>query len=124
MNQQDDNFVNNPIVDCVADFQVVYHLDNGAGVQSTVDANGLNGLSAAQIRDQVKAVRCYILTHEGGLDRSYTYPNASINVGEVDALGALVAGRSFPLSATITGGNWANYRWKVVSLAVSPKNLK
>lgn len=123
--QSADTFDIMPIIDCVADFQVVYHLDNGAGVQTSANANGLNGLTAEQIRDQVKSVQCYILIHEGGIDRSYIYPNASINVGEVAADGVtLVAGRSFPLSTTILGGNWANYRWKVVSMAVTPKNLK
>ncbi len=127
LNQADDNFSFMPIVDCVADFQVVYHLDtdgDGGWDSPPVEANGLNGLSADQIRDQIKEVRCYILTHEGGLDQSYTYPNTTINVGEMAADGVtLLAGRNLDLSATI-GGNWANYRWKVVSMTVVPKNLK
>ena len=118
-----------PIVDCVADFQIVYYRDtNGdGGVDLRSDANGLTGLSAEQIRNQVKAVRCYILTHEGRADVHFTYPNAAINVGEVDAADGVTllagAGRSFALDTTI-GGNWANYRWKIVSMAVTPKNLK
>jgi len=124
-NQIDNNFTILPIVDCVADFQVVYHLDTDGdgGWDTIVDAGAVAGLNAQQIRDQVKEVRCYILTHEGGLDTSYTHPNATVNVGEVDASGNLLAGRQFDISATI-GGNWANYRWKVYSLAVTPKNLK
>ncbi len=129
-NQADNTFTIMPIVDCVADFQIVYYLDtNGdGGWDQRANANGLDGLSAAQIRDQVKSVRVYILTHEGGLDRSYTYATVptTINVGEVQADGATLeanAGRAFTLSATI-GGNWANYRWKVISLAVTPKNLQ
>jgi prepilin-type N-terminal cleavage/methylation domain-containing protein len=124
-NQVDNNFTILPIVDCVADFQVVYHLDTDGdgGWDTIVDAGAVAGLNAQQIRDQVKEVRCYILTHEGGLDTSYTHPNATVNVGEVDADGNLLAGRQFNISTTI-GGNWANYRWKVYSLAVTPKNLK
>jgi prepilin-type N-terminal cleavage/methylation domain-containing protein len=126
VNQADDNFAVMPTVDCVADFQVVYYLDtnNDGGWDQRVNADGLNGFTAEQIRDQVKAVRCYILTHEGGIDRSYTFANATINVGEVAADGVtLVRGRSFDLS-TIIGGDWRNYRWKVQSMAVTPKNLK
>jgi hypothetical protein len=116
-----------PIIDCVADFQVVYYLDNnndGGWDAPPVNANGLAGLTAAQIRDQVKAINCYILTHEGDMDRSYTYANAVINVGEIANDGVtLVAGQAFDLNATI-GGNWANYRWKVYTIAVTPTNLQ
>lgn len=125
LNQANDNFLTMPIVDCVADFQVVYHLDTDGdgGEDTTVNAGNLPA-SAEDIRNQVKSIRCYILTHEGGIDSTYTHPNANINVGEVDVNGTtLLAGRLFPISATI-GSNWANYRWKVYSLAITPRNLK
>jgi len=138
---QSDNLFNDmlPIVDCVADFQVVYYLDtNGDGGWDTrTNANGLAALTAQQIRTQVKAIRCYVLTHEGGVDRAYTHPNANINVGEVDANGVPVlatdgfpAGRVFDvrtlpgIGAPPTIPNWQNYRWKVYSLAVTPRNLQ
>ena len=126
LNQSDNNFSIVPVVDCVADFQIIYYRDtDGDGGWDQIDnANGLDGLTAEQIRDQVKAVRYYILTHEGGLDRTYTHPNATVNVGEVAADGVtMVAGRLFDISTTI-GGNWANYRWKVGGHAISSKNLK
>lgn len=126
LNQADDQFTIMPIVDCVADFQIVYYLDTNddGGWDQRGNANALNTLAADQIRDRVKAVRYYILTHEGGPDRSFSYSNANINVGEVAADGVtLLAGRLFDLNATI-GGNWANYRWKVESMAVSSKNIK
>jgi len=140
LNQANDSFTVMPIVDCVADFQVVYYLDtNGDGGWDTrVDASGLAGLTAAQIRDQVKFIRCYVLTHEGGVDPTYTHPNVNKNVGEIDPLvvnalptrdpdstapGVLLAGRAFNLNANI-GATWANYRWKVYSLAVTPRNLQ
>ena len=128
VNQADNNFTIMPIVDCVGDFQVVYYrdTDGDGGWDQRSDANGLNGLSAEQIRDQVKAVRCYVLTHEGNIDRTYTQPNPVINVGEVKADGVTLetgAGRAIDLSATV-GADWSNYRWKIDSMAVSPKNLK
>ncbi|MCX5871248.1 MAG: prepilin-type N-terminal cleavage/methylation domain-containing protein [Deltaproteobacteria bacterium] len=129
LNQSDDKFSILPIVDCAADFQVVYYLDtNGDGGWDTkANASGLAGLTAQQIRTQVKSIRCYVLTHEGGVDRAYTHPNAKINVGEVDVDGVtLLAGRAFDLSlpANNIGPTWANYRWKVYSLAVTPRNLQ
>lgn len=128
LNHGDDNFFILPIVDCVADFQVVYYLDtNGDGGWDTrVDASGLNGLTAQQTRERVKSIRCYVLTHEGGVDATYTHPNANINVGQVDTDGVTLlagAGRTFDLNASI-GATWANYRWKVYSLAVTPRNLQ
>lgn len=130
LNHSDDNFLILPIVDCVADFQVVYYLDtNGdGGWETRADADGLNGLTAQQIRNQVKAIRCYVLTHEGGVDSRYTHPTANINVGEVAADGVTLqgnAGRLFDVSTLPgLGATWVNYRWKVYSLAVTPRNLQ
>jgi prepilin-type N-terminal cleavage/methylation domain-containing protein len=126
-NQGNNNLAPMPIVDCVADAQIVYYLDaNGdGGWDQIVGANGLNGLTAQDIRAQVKAIRYYILFHEGGIDRTYTHPNANVNVGVLDAAGGLVAGagRAFNINAAV-GANWANYRWKIESIAVTPKNLQ
>ncbi len=134
LNQANDVFSILPIVDCVADFQVVYYLDTDGdgGWDTRVNASGLNGLTAAQIRSQVKSIRCYVLTHEGGVDRTYTHPTATVNVGEVAADGVPVlavdgtpAGRTFDVSTLPgIGATWANYRWKVNSLAVTPRNLQ
>lgn len=121
-NQANNNGVFMPVVDCVADFQVVYYMDtNGDGGWDEVfDANGIAGLSAAQIRDQVKAIRCFILTHEGTMDTSYTYPDAEIMVG--GTINNKSVGRTFNLADSIEG-DWANYRWKVHSVTISPRNF-
>lgn len=126
LNQANNNFGILPIMDCVADFQIVYYLDTDGdgGWDQRAEADGLDGLTAAQIRDRLKSIRFFVLTHEGRVDRDYTHPNVNVNVGEVtDDGNALLAGRVFDLNAFI-GGNWANYRWKVESMAITPKNLK
>lgn len=129
LNQADNNFTINPIVDCVADFQIVYYIDTNddGGWDQRSNADGLNGLDALQIRNRVKAIRYFILTHEGGLDPTYTRPAPNIAVGEVAAADGVTlvpnAGRVFALNAII-GGAWANYRWKVESMAINLKNLK
>ena len=126
LNQANNNFGILPIMDCVADFQIVYYLDTDGdgGWDQRAEADGLDGLTAAQIRDRLKSIRFFVLTHEGRVDRDYTHPNVNVNVGEVTDNGnALLAGRVFDLNAFI-GGDWANYRWKVESMAITPKNLK
>lgn len=135
LNQSDNLFSFLPIIDCVADFQVVYYLDTSTpvdgGWDARANANGLNGMNAEEVRNRVKSIRCYILTHEGGVDQSYTHPNPTINVGEVDQNGSTVVandgtptGRVFTLNPSGIGPTWANYRWKVYSLAVTPRNLQ
>jgi hypothetical protein len=72
----------------------------------------------------------YILTHEGGRDTFYNYPNNQINVGEdfgggvLGAVwthdGALAGSKNM---ATIFGASWRNYRWKVYTMVVVPNNL-
>lgn len=125
VNQANNNYDIQPFIDCVADFQVVFYLDNDGdgGWETRGNASSLNGLTAEQVRDRVKFIRAYILFHEGGEDRNYTYPTNLINVGEVDGAGNLLAGRQTDLAVTITG-NWARFRWKVADIAITPKNLK
>ena len=47
---------------------------------------------------------------------SFKYQSSTITVGEFGI------GRTFNLSATI-GSGWENYRWKVSTLVVKPRNL-
>ncbi|MDI6744486.1 MAG: prepilin-type N-terminal cleavage/methylation domain-containing protein [Thermodesulfovibrionales bacterium] len=108
-----------PLLDCVADMQVVFGLDNDndgdfePGVAGSTDlyTNSLVGMTAANIRDNVKEIRVYILAHEGQRDATYTSA-AAIVVGPDAALGRL-----FNLGANL------NYRWKVYTLVVMPNNL-
>lgn len=112
MNQSDGNLTELPLLDCVADLQVIYYLDaNGDGI---IDgpANTLAGLDAQTIRAQLVEIYVYILAQEGQLDKSYTNSTNPITVG----VSSLV-GRNFDFT---TSGipNWQNYRWKVYTIAV------
>jgi len=131
-----------PLLDCVADMQVIYRLDmNEDGVVGTItNANGSTvssneGASVSTVqatfldvalhRNRLKEVRVYILAHEGQRDTNYTFANFTagacatcIRVGE-PTLPAL--GRDFDLS---TIPNYLNYRWKVYTLVVKPQNLR
>ncbi|QWV92031.1 prepilin-type N-terminal cleavage/methylation domain-containing protein [Geomonas oryzisoli] len=110
-----------PLLDCVADMQVVY----GVGPSGSGDINfrqtTLPGTGSAQdIRQQLKEIRVYVLAHVGKKDTGYNYPSTTIDVGERFA-GSLL-GRSFDLEHLI-GGDWRNYRWKVYPIVVRPQNL-
>jgi prepilin-type N-terminal cleavage/methylation domain-containing protein len=110
-----------PLLDCVADMQVLYTLDSlNNGV--TTDTDSLAGLTARQIREQLRLIQVYVLTHEGGKDALYTYPNQTIAVGPtVDGLTS-GSGRTFNLETKI-GEGWKQYRWKIYRVIVKPANL-
>lgn len=107
-----------PILDCVADMQVVYGLDNdGDGdfeptTSPDTYSDDISGLDAGQIRQQVKEVRVYVLAHEGQKDPDYVHSPTNIYVGEPGV------GHNMDISAN------ANYRWKVYSVVEKPRNLR
>jgi len=108
-----------PLLDCVADMQVVY------GIKSSPTDNLVTYIpnqasfyppasstpTAADIRSQLVEVRVHILAQEGQRDDSYTTPSDTIFVGSQGV------GRNFDVSG------YRNYRWKQYSISVKPKNL-
>lgn len=119
-----------PILDCVADLQVVFSLDADPSRDGVIDLHPVNpsdGLDAAELRAQLKEVRVYILAQQGKLDPGYRYPvhdpDRVILVGDprIDP----ATGQTWSearLAATI-GPRWRNFRWKLYSIVVHPKNL-
>lgn len=103
-----------PLLDCVADLQVVYTLAGG-------ETDTLGALDATQIRTQLKAVSVYVLTHEGRRDPNFWYPNGTIGVGPGNGI-VSGTGSTFDLAARI-GAGWQNYRWKVYHMTIRPQNL-
>jgi len=102
-----------PLLDCVADMQVVYGLDiNGdRQVESWSTNVSVPLLSAAELRSQLVEVRIHILAQSGQRDDSYSYPQENVYVGSESA------GRYISLSG------YRNYRWKQYNIVVKPKNL-
>lgn len=110
-----------PLVDCVLDFQVAFVLDvNNDGNLTYTDS--LAGMSATEIRQQLKQVKAYILAQEGQKDREFTYPSSSIVVAPA---GMASLGHTWDntMLTTAVGSDWKNYRWKVYEIAVQPRNL-
>jgi type II secretory pathway pseudopilin PulG len=107
-----------PLLDCVADMQVIAYLDTNLDGQWDLMSNGLLLADAQTVRDQVKEVHVYILSHEGQRDATYAHSSSTIRVGEAATLG-----RDFNLT-TLADPNWRNYRWKVYTLIVRPNSLR
>ena len=107
-----------PLLDCVADIQVDFAFDTDLDPATfPVPSDTITPVypagptAAADLRAQLSEVRVYILAQEGQRDDSYTTPTDNIYVG----LPGL--GRDFDVSG------YRNYRWKVYSIVVKPKNL-
>lgn len=108
VNQKDGALTEMPILDCVADMQIIFRLDTGY-------TNNITPLTAGQIRERLKEVRVYLLTHEGSIDKKYTHGSSNVTVGEFGL------GNTFNL---VTGNSdWSRYRWKVIALSLKPKNI-
>lgn len=108
-----------PLLDCVADMQVVYSLDsNGDG--SIDNHSDIPPATAADVRAQVKEVRVYILAQEGAKSTGFTFPHSSLLVGE--KINGVDYGRTFVFDDHNIK-DWANYRWRIYTIVVSPGNL-
>lgn len=123
-----------PILDCVADMQVLLYWDtNGDGIidyrgddlavddkAEIVEAVASN---AAEFREKLKEVRVYILAQQGRKDLSYSYPVTDPD--KAVAVGDGVLGRFWnatQMTATF-GADWRNYHWKLYTIVVQPKNM-
>jgi prepilin-type N-terminal cleavage/methylation domain-containing protein len=115
-----------PLLDCVADIQVIYGLDlNNDGDFDPFAGDGYSEdittvpLTAQQIRAQVKQVRVYILSHEGQRDATYTYPSSTIDLG-----GDVSLGGTFNLATKIGDPDYKYYHWKLYTIVATPRNLE
>ena len=106
-----------PLLDCVADMQVVYGLDTDANLATDPSwSDDLSGLTAADIRAQLVELHVHILAQVGQRDESYTYPYDNVSVGSEGF------GRTFDFTSPGING-FRKYRWKVYNIVVKPKNL-
>lgn len=104
-----------PLLDCVANMQVIYRLDTNADGIIDLSTDDISALSALDIRREVKEIRVYILAHEGMKDDSYTYSAVDkIYVGDP----TIGAGQLFDIGTNV------HYRWKIYTIVVQPKNMR
>ncbi|MBU5613308.1 PulJ/GspJ family protein [Geomonas azotofigens] len=113
-----------PILDCAADMQVVLYMDTDQDGDIDYHPDPADHVfTAKELREELKEIRVYILAQEGKKDPTYQYPDPAIRVGDKeleDRLGHVWT--STMMSATF-GADWRNYRWKLYTIVVQPKNL-
>ena len=130
-----------PLLDCVADMQVIFgwDLDDGSGnegqdgaidtystplgaggVITVQPAGNMSRVTTAmadpeRLRNALKVVKVYLLVQNGRLSAGYTYPTSTVVLGNAAVDGIT---KTYTLSADAR-----RYRWKTYQLVVSPKNL-
>lgn len=136
-----------PILDCVADMQVVLGWDinldgvvdtwssaeghdvSGTGTQAEVEGalsqanNDTNTQSTLNIRNCLKVVKVYIIAQNGRKDTGYTSPD-DIPIGEPGEKSLIRAGGSAATAVKTLEADMKNYRWKEYRIIVRPKNLQ
>lgn len=150
INQSDGKTTYLPLVDCVADMQVVLGWDidlngtvdtwsnadgtavTGLGTTSQVqsaisqpraanDNNNTNELSTLNIRNCLKVVKIYLIVQDGKKDRNYNSPS-TIQIGDTGEGSLLKDGTTSPAVYTLSN-DMLSYRWKEYRIIVRPKNL-
>lgn len=131
-----------PLLDCVADMQVVFGWENplGSGLITETSANGASTPTAiaawmaspTEIRNRLKYVKVYIMAQDGRKDTNYVNQDT---LGPGNNTYAVVVGDPGPnppsnisltkayTSAQLSQKDWQNYRWKTYRIVVRPKNL-
>lgn len=144
--------IEQPIMDCVIDFQVALGIDTGCTdtlgngctgtltwcrfTNSTSSPSSLTQCNASSdagcnndpchltttylnnaknIRQYLKQVKVFVLTHEGTMDSNFTYGNSTIAIGDSD-----ITLKTYNLA---TLSNYANYRWKLSKINVKLNSL-
>jgi type II secretory pathway pseudopilin PulG len=117
-----------PLLDCVADFQVNFWLDTNAdGNINWPPVDDISALTAPQIRDQLKEVRVYIITHEGQRDVNYDFSmnNTREFLFTTEILDVNSNTINFQNLKTLIGNpDYKYYRWKVYTLSVNPVSMR
>ncbi len=128
VNQADGKLTELPLLDCVLDMQVVVGFDASGGgsvtdwVGKETDAAILpDGLTAGQIRDQLKEIRVYLVVQEGQKDTSYTSPSATLDIKDPNLTDPV---KTVHLDTIVGATEYKYYRWKLHTIAITPYNLR
>ncbi|WP_136514250.1 PilW family protein [Geomonas edaphica] len=116
-----------PLLDCVADMQVVLYFDtNGDDVFDNSGPSGEDDPTPKKLREELKEVRVYVMAQQGKRDPSFMYPvSAPSSVILVGDPGRPEVGHVWSEQALTAkfGASWRNYHWKIYTIVVQPKNL-
>lgn len=130
----DEPSIGEAILSCVADLEVAFGLNtlnaNGEGLVDKWDNGGAiaSSYGMKELGKRLKQIRFYALLQQGKRDTEFSYKNpdpdpsyfgtAKVRVGELSLAGGST-GRDVTLQA-----NQMNYRWRVVSFVVTPRNIR
>lgn len=116
-----------PLLACVRDIQVVFGIDASSPEDGIIDVWDNGGILASSydyqaLKRRLKQVRVYILVQNGNRDADYLYVNPD-NPSNPDAIRAgdvnLGIGRDITLTA-----EQRRYRWRLIALSITPRNLR
>jgi hypothetical protein len=110
-----------PVMNCVRDFQIAFGLDtkNGDGVIDMWDPFSADTYETKMLGKIIKQIRIYILVQNGNYNPFYIYSNPDPAMSpNMIHVGDSVAGKDISLTE-----RQRNYRWKVISINVMPRNL-
>ncbi len=138
MNQSDGRFTWIPVLDCVADMQVVLGwnttndpdnsqevsvLSNADGTRYEGEANGMSiqslMSSAEEVRRRLRLIRVYLLVQDGYRDLNFTNTDNAMVVGNPE-----LGETELTNTVDLTTEDMRNYRWKLYWVVVRPKNLQ
>lgn len=124
-----------PLLDCVADMQIVFGWDtkaNGIITESSAYSDDVSKIfvsgvatkaeiktimeDANEIRSKLKYVKVFVMAQEGRKDTGYNN-TSKIVVGDIESIT-----NGHDLTALRSKG-WLNYRWKIYRIFIKPKNL-
>lgn len=122
--QRSEDGTANPLFSCVLDFQVAFGLDN-VNEDGLIDCWDDGGVEAAAytaetLRKRLKQLKAYVLVQQGNVDRDFTSDD-TIVVG--DSTLTTCDGGFVGRTVTFTAEQ-KNYRWKVIALSVTPRNIR
>jgi prepilin-type N-terminal cleavage/methylation domain-containing protein len=117
-----------PLLDCVIDMQVDFLVDaDGDGAIDWPPLDGLAGLTAEEIRNQVREIRVYIVAQEGQRDATYDFSLGGTReyLSVTETFGADSRTINFANLKTLIGDpEYKYYRWKTYSIVLTPDNLR
>jgi prepilin-type N-terminal cleavage/methylation domain-containing protein len=131
-------FVDIPILDCVADMQVVFgwntsgttnavdyftNADGTATSGSATPAYPVDMTDPAYIRQHLKQIKVYILAQDGRYDKNFSNTKTDMTVGNAISAGDTTSEAALTKTIDLTAANYKNYRWKLYRIIVNPKNL-
>jgi hypothetical protein len=116
-----------PIMNCVKDFQITFGLDtNDDGLIDLWDPTQSGGFESGKydiktLRKRIKQVRIYILAQNGSFDPDFTYSNPD----DEAAPDTICVGDPWLKNVRYVQltPEQRKYRWTVVSISVTPRNL-